>query len=122
LSAKWGNRKVKVICLNLIALAIVKSQKGAGEFVFRMEWRDPKSIRRTVSRIRELASVPDFTFHQLRHTVSTFLSSQVSLTTARLLLGHSSLATTLRYTHPEISAQKEGVAKLEQFFNDLSSK
>lgn len=116
------NKRAKVICLNGIASAIIKKQKSTDEFVFPMEWRDPKAIRRTTNRIREISGVSDFTFHQLRHTVSTFLSSQVSLTTAMVLLGHSSLSTTLRYTHPEIQEQRRGVAKLEQYFQELTDK
>jgi len=113
---------VKVICLNSVASAIIQRQKGEGEFVFKVEWRDPKAIRRSIARIRKLSSISDFTFHQIRHTVSTFLSSQVSLTTARVMLGHSSIRTALRYSHPELEEQRRGVAKIETYFRGLSDK
>jgi integrase len=117
-----GNNKVKVICLNSVASAIIQRQRGQGEFVFRVEWRDPKAIRRTIAKIRKLSSISDFTFHQIRHTVSTFLSSHVSLTTARVMLGHSSIRTTLRYSHPELEEQRRGVEKIETFFREISDK
>ena len=77
-----------------------------------MDWRDPKAIRRTVARIREATDIKDLTSHQLRHTASTVLSSRVSLATAKKVLDHADIKTTLKYTHPEIEEQKKGVAKM----------
>lgn len=64
----------------------------------------------------------DFTFHQLQHTASTVLSSRVSRPTAKKVLGHADLRTTLRYSHPEIAEQRKAVAKIEAHFKSLSSK
>jgi len=52
------------------------------------------------------------TFHQLRHTASTVLSSRVSLATAKKVLGYADIKTTLKYTHPEIEERKKGDAKM----------
>ena len=112
-------KKVKLICLNSIALSIVKKMNSQDDYVFPIKWRDPNVIRKTIGRIRDLSGVEDFTFHQLRHTVSTIISSQVSLSTAKAILGHSDIKTTLRYTHPELAGLKAGVAKIEEYFKDL---
>ena len=114
--------KVKVMCLNSFALEITRRQKSKGDYVFPINWRDPGTIYHIVRKIRKLSGVEDFTFHQLRHTASTVLSSRVSLATAKKVLGHADIKTTLKYTHPEISEQKDGVAKIGEFFSDLSGK
>jgi len=114
--------KVKLICLNSFAMDIVRRSKGKGEYVFPIKWRDSGTILHIVRKIRKLSGVEDFTFHQLRHTASTVLSSQVSLATAKQVLGHADIKTTLKYTHPEIEEQKKGVAKIGEYFSDLQGK
>ncbi|MBA7687142.1 Tyrosine recombinase XerC [subsurface metagenome] len=116
------NKKVKTICLNSRAMGIIGKQKSKDDFVFPLKWRDPNVIRKTIARIRELSGVNDFIFHQLRHTVSTLISSQVSLATAKTILGHSDIKTTLKYTHPGIEEQRRGVAKIEEYFDVLLPK
>jgi len=118
--ASSQRQKNKPIVLNSLAAAIIQRQQSPDDYVFPMEWRDPKAIRRTVARIRKLSHVETFTFHQIRHTVSTYLSAQVSLATAKAILGHSSLETTLKYTHPEIDDQRRGVAILGQYVATLT--
>lgn len=113
------SKKAKLICLNSTAMGIIGQQKSKDDYIFSVKWRDPNVIRKTIAKIREISGVQDFTFHQLRHTVSTFISSNVSLTTAKAILGHSDIKTILKYTHPEIEVQKEGVAKIEQWLEDL---
>lgn len=49
---------------------------------------------------RDAAGLPDARFHDLRHTYASWLiQGGASLTAARDLLGHSSLAVTSRYSH-----------------------
>jgi len=115
------NKKFQPIVLNEMAAEVIARQDSPDDYVFPMEWRDPKAIRRTVARIRKLSKVSTFTFHQIRHTVSTYLSAQVSLATAKAILGHSSLETTLKYTHPEIEEQRRGVTILGTYVSTLVS-
>ena len=114
--------KIKVMCLNSFAMEIIARSKSKTEYVFPVTWRDPGTIYRIVRKIRKLSGVEDFTFHQLRHTASTVLSSRVSLATAKKVLGHADIKTTLKYTHPEIEEQKRGVAKIGEYFSDLQGK
>jgi len=106
-------------CLVMMAAAIITKQEGGGEYVFNMEWRHPRAIRKTVFRVRKISKVEDFTFHQIRHFVSTYLSSAVSLATAQTVLGHQDIKTTLRYTHPDLDEQRKGVRKIEKFIKNL---
>ena len=92
---------------------------GTDGFIFPMPWRNPNAIFRTVQIIRKKANVPDFSFHQLRHTVSSWIAAQSSLLTAKAMLGHADIRTTLRYSHPEIEEQKKGVAKIGAMISGL---
>ena len=111
--------KVKAICLNSTASTIVKKSKTKYDYIFNIKWRNPNVVYQVVHKIRELSGVKDFTFHQLRHTTSTWIASQVSLATAKMVLSHKDIKTTLRYTHPGIEEQKSAVAKMGEYFKNL---
>jgi len=104
--------KVKVIVLSPLAQEIIGRQASKDDYVFPLRWRNSNAIGLTVLKIRKGASVPDFTFHQFRHTASTFVGEHSSLAVAKAILGHADLKTTLRYTHPGLAEQRESVAKL----------
>lgn len=91
-------------------------------YVFPVKWRNPNAIFRTVRIIRIGAKVPDFCFHQLRHTVSSWVAASSSLFIAKTILGHADIRTTLRYAHPEIGAQQKGIAKIEADIMDVIPK
>lgn len=97
---------------------IITKNKIKSDYLFDIK-RDPNVIFWTIRRIRKLSGIGDFTFHLLRHTISTWVSSQADLITAKTILGHSDIKTTLRYSHPEIEKIKEGVAKIEDNLKDI---
>ena len=68
------------------------------------------SFRRAV----RLACLQGFRFHDLRHSAASFLvQAGVSLNTVREILGHRSLAMTLRYAHLAPDHQAEAMAAMD---------
>jgi integrase len=114
--------KVKVIVLSPLAQEIIGRQVSKDDYVFPLRWRNSNAIGLTVLKIRKEANVPDFTFHQFRHTASTFVGEHSSLAVAKAILGHADLKTTLRYTHPGLAEQRASVAKLATHLEELTRK
>jgi integrase len=114
--------RAKLIVLNDMAQAIVKRQRSTDDYVFALHRRDPNTIFRSVKLIRKRSGVKDFTFHMLRHTASTIIASQSSLATAKVVLGHQDLRTTLKYTHPELAEQKKTVTNLGNYIREIVGK
>ena len=110
------SQKVNKIYLNKSAREIIGRQKSKSEFVFELGSRRSGIVRRAIYKVRETSGVDQFTFHQLRHTVGTTLSSSESLATAKVALGHSDLKTTLQYIHPDEKEMKRAMTKVDTIF------
>src|SRR4029434_8854882 len=75
-----------------------------------------RSFRSAFERAVRKAGLVDFTFHDLRHTFASRLVMRgVDLPTVKELLGHKTIAMTLRYTHLSNDHKPRAVRTLEQF-------
>ncbi len=75
-----------------------------------------RSFRTAFERAVRKSLIPDFTFHDLRHTfASRLVMSGVDLPTVKDLMGHKNINMTLRYSHLSSEHKRSAVGKLEQF-------
>ncbi|UCH85780.1 MAG: tyrosine-type recombinase/integrase, partial [Candidatus Latescibacterota bacterium] len=59
------------------------------------------------------AGIPHCTLHSCRHTFATRLVlAGVDLATVQQLMGHASISTTMKYTHPAPQHKRDAVARL----------
>lgn len=89
---------------------------------------DPKTdkpyqyIKKGFATALKKAGIQDFHFHDLRHTfASQLVMAGVDITTIKELLGHKSLAMTMRYAHLAPSHKKNAVSILDSVINDKNT-
>jgi integrase len=81
------------------ALISVRKHPESG-YIFCGADGQPFNFRKSFETALRRCGIKDFRIHDLRHTFASHLvMSGVDLNTVRELLGHSSMAMTLRYTH-----------------------
>jgi integrase len=75
-----------------------------------------RNFRTAFERAIRKAQINGFTFHDLRHTfASRLVMAGVDLPTVQALMGHKTIAMTLRCTHLSSEHKQHAVAALEQF-------
>ena len=118
---KSKNRERRTLPLNNTVFALlVGKQATCGQsegLVFTTSTRTPLKARyvvRAFSNARNRAGIPDFRFHDLRHTFATRLAQKsVDLYKIQRLLGHKTAMMTQRYAHHSPESLRDGVNVLD---------
>ena len=83
---------------------------------------DAANLLRAYSSARKKAKLEDVRFHDLRHTFATRLvQSGIDLYTVKELLGHKTIAMTMRYAHHCSESLRHGVDVLDNFGHNLDT-
>ena len=106
--------------LSIILKEYTKHQPNNSEYFFesrRKKKFSPLTIQLMVKKYAKYAGInKNVTPHKLRHTFATLaLESGISPITIGELLGHSSLNTTMKYTHVTNKLATEAVKKISDF-------
>jgi integrase len=108
------SRQTRHVCLNEEATRVLKcwrEQSNAGKRVFESR----TGFKSAWAKLLKRATITKFRWHDLRHHfASRLVQVGVPLNTVRDLLGHSSVAMSLRYAHLAPDQRREAVAKLNQ--------
>jgi integrase len=91
-------------------------------FVFTYQGLRLGTIKRTWKTTLRRSGIKPFRFHDLRHTFNTrLMEAGVVQDIRKALMGHSSGGSVNSiYTHVELPAKREAIAKLEQWVHDRS--
>jgi len=106
------SRQTRHVCLNEEATRVLncwRNQANGGKRVFETR----TSFKSAWVKLLKRAEIAKFRWHDLRHHfASRLVQAGVPLNTVRDLLGHSSVAMSLRYAHLAPDQRREAVAKL----------
>jgi len=81
-----------------------------------------KSVRKSFITATKAAGIDDFKFHDLRHTFASHLVMKgVGIATVKELLGHKTLAMTIRYSHLSDAHKKNAVNLVAESLNGNGS-
>jgi integrase len=111
------NDEVRDIPMNATLTDCLTNVKvlSKGEYVFsRQEGKPPKSIRTAFENAVKRAELGDFHFHDIRHAfASKLVMSGVDLLTVKELLGHKTIAMTMRYSHLSQEYKRKAIRFLD---------
>lgn len=82
---------------------------------------EPRVYRAYYSNLLKKLNIPKLKFHGLRHSFATrCIESKCDYKTVSVLLGHSSISTTLNlYVHPNLEQKKKCINQMCKFLNRL---
>lgn len=112
------NGKPRQIPLLADMITLLQSLPRDSEFVFSLSGRATRcnKLRMMFEQARDKAGLAGMHFHDLRHTFATQLvNNNAAVFTVKELLGHATLAMTLRYTRVAAKRKREAIACLPKW-------
>lgn len=110
-----GNRE-RHIPLDAEIYELLYRERQQFGFIFLSPHGEPYTCHRLIDELAKVcrnANIRKIGWHALRHTFATSLTARsVPLTVVQTLLGHSTIATTMRYSHVADSALRTAIEKL----------
>jgi integrase len=117
-TAKTG--QTRHVSLNSEVVTLLKSWRTQSTsmqvFTSPVTGKQFDNIKKAWGQLRNRAGIPDFLFHDLRHTfASKLVMAGVDLYTVKELMGHSTIQMTERYSHLAPEHKASAVEKLVTF-------
>ena len=140
LSLKWENVNLSKRCIHLedsksgksrdipmngLVVEVLSAIRQDHVYVFYNPTTDGplKDIKTAFKTACKNAEIKGLRFHDLRHCAATrMVEAGVDLVTVSRILGHSSLAMVLRYSHPTPENMRRAVDKLGEFYEQTRQK
>lgn len=116
LKTKTG--KARKIPISETLLKILNEQPVISEYVFVNKYTEKPytDIHNSFATVCKTASIPNFRFHDIRHTVATRLVEKgIDLIVVKEILGHSKIDTTMRYAHAVPKRKLEAIEVLNSY-------
>jgi integrase len=124
--SKTGKRLINPIGSSLLKELAEYKENSKDERLFDSGEVNKRLIIKYSSRFSRLfkkLGIERFTFHNLRHCFSTYLSDCGSdAFTTQALLGHASLSQTAQYTHKGMPAKRSTIKGMEKHIMDMAEK
>lgn len=120
---RTSNRDIPVSPILLNALRSVRTQQQQCGSCYVVgdgaHPKEPRSYRDVFVRLLKRLGIPQIVFHGLRHTFATrCIEEQCDYKTVSVILGHSSVSTTMNlYVHPNLDQKRRCMARLDRFMN-----
>jgi integrase len=108
--------KKRIVPMNIAVKELLNALIRNSEYVFPSPKTNGKltDIKHSFSRALKVAGIPDFCFHDLRHTAATRMADGgADAFTLMRILGHSDIRMTTRYTHATDQSLRRAVANLD---------
>ena len=110
------SNRIRHIPMDVDVYEMLHARRASTGYVFLPEGGKPfdrKLLRRRISRLCDLSGLRRIGWHTLRHTFASQLVMRgVPMTAVQMLLGHSSITTTMRYAHLAPSTLRSAIDML----------